>query len=109
MEIAPLAYRHQKIDLYRTDDRHYDILGKNGALKGGQGPQFQDMLMEAMHGVNADQIQLSDMQQEAVINPDSLNEHDIPIQAAKANMSLNLAKGIIERAVRAYKEIINIR
>ena len=44
-----------------------------------------------------------------IMNPDSVNIHDVQIAAEKAEMSVMFTKGIIDRAIRAYKEITSVR
>jgi len=44
-----------------------------------------------------------------LIDPDSVDAHDVTIAMAKANMSLNITRTVLDRVVRAWKDIINTR
>jgi flagellar hook-basal body complex protein FliE len=70
---------------------------------------FEDALFKAMDGVNADQQKTSNLLQKMVVSPDSVNAHDVTIAMAEATLSLNLARTILDRIVRAWKEVINTR
>lgn len=95
--------------LERTDPRHFDLNGGQGPVGEMPKESFQSLLSEALHGVNADQIKSEDLMQKMIVDPDSVDIHDVTIAMAEAQMSLGIAKAVIDRAVTAYKEIINIR
>ena len=42
-------------------------------------------------------------------DPNSVDIHDITLASAKATLSLSITKELMDRAIRAYKEIINVR
>jgi flagellar hook-basal body complex protein FliE len=67
------------------------------------------MVFRAIGGVNADQMTSEALYQEMILNPDSVDAHDVSVAAAEAQMSLNITKSVVERAVKAYKDIISIR
>jgi flagellar hook-basal body complex protein FliE len=98
-----------KIDLLRTDARQFDTNGVMGALGGDTKATFSDAMASAMEGVNASQIKATDLYQKMVTDPNSVDVHDVTLAAAEASMSLNLAKTVVERAVQAYRDIINMR
>lgn len=82
-------------------------LGRVGGASAGS--SFEDALLKAMDGVNADQQKTSNLIQQMVVAPDSVNAHDVTIAMAEANLSLNLAKTILNRVVTAWKDVINTR
>lgn len=75
---------------------------------GGSG-SFENALLKAMDGVNADQMKTSNLMQQMVVAPDSVNAHDVTIAMAESSLSLNLARTILDRIVRGWKEVINLR
>jgi flagellar hook-basal body complex protein FliE len=97
------------VEVLRTDPRHFDSSGNTGPLAKDTKETFQGMLNTAIEGVNSDQIKATDLYQRMVTDPDSVDVHDVTIAAAKAQMSLNLAKTTIERGLQAYRDIINMR
>lgn len=109
MFIDPTKVSGNLVSMTRSDSRHLDIKGRMSPLEQPTKETFSDMLSQAMHGVNDDQIKMTDLNKQLVTDPNSVDVHDVTIAAAQANMSLGLAKAVIDRAVTAYKEIINIR
>jgi flagellar hook-basal body complex protein FliE len=59
--------------------------------------------------VNDSQVTAVDLAQKMVTDPDSVNVHDVTIALAEANMALSMTKAIVDRALAAYREIINVR
>ncbi|MEI6388485.1 MAG: flagellar hook-basal body complex protein FliE [Spirochaetota bacterium] len=89
-------------------------LARGGGPASGKAPakgpgSFEDALLKAMDGVNADQKKTSNLIEQMVVAPDSVNAHDVTIAMAEANLSLNLARTILDRITRGWKEVINTR
>ncbi|MEI6875791.1 MAG: flagellar hook-basal body complex protein FliE [Spirochaetota bacterium] len=80
-----------------------------GRVSAAAPANFEDALLKAIDGVNADQQKTSNLIQQMVVAPDSVNAHDVTIAMAESNLSLNLARTILDRITRGWKEIINIR
>lgn len=70
---------------------------------------FQDYLLEAMNSVNSQQIQVDNIQEKLITNPDDVDIHDVTIAMSKARMSLNLAQTVIDRLVTGWNEITTTR
>ena len=81
-------------------------VGSEAALRAGS---FEDAMLKALDSVNTDQIDSSSMLQQMVTDPDSVDAHDVTIGMAKANLSLNITRVVLDRIVRGWKEIINTR
>lgn len=97
------------VQMRRLDSRHFDDQGKIGQpLKEGQ-KNFGDVLLQAVDSVNQEQQTAAEMSQQMIVAPDSLDIHDVTIAMAKANMALSITKEVIDRGVRAYQDIINLR
>jgi len=101
--------------LARTDPRH--MAGRldprqSGVVAGESGSQngaFASLLLESLNTVNAQQQTADQLSVQAVADPDSVNPHDVSIAAAKANLSLNITKSVVDRVIQAYREIQNVR
>lgn len=108
--LSSLSAHGGQIEQLRTDPRHFDVTGRMGPLA-GDAPKasFQDAMQAAMEGVNADQIKATDLYQKMITDPNSVDAHDVTLAGAEAQMSLNLAKNVIERGLQAYRDIINMR
>ena len=97
------------IDMKRTNPLHLNSEGKLAPLEKNGEVSFEDMIMEALNGVNSDQMESSNLMEQMITDPDSVDTHDLTIALAKADMSLNVTKAVIDRAVKAYKEITSLR
>lgn len=68
-------------------------------------PSFQSFLLEAVNGVNQQQLDVSRVQKQLITDPDSVDIHDVSTAMAKAQMSLNLAQTVIDRLLTGWSEI----
>jgi len=70
---------------------------------------FKDLFNKALSEVNNMELKATDLANQFAIDPDSVNIHDVQIAAEQAEMGVMLTKGIMDRVIRAYKEIISVR
>lgn len=98
------AYR-----LQRTSPLHFTELGEMPALDQGKKGGFEDAMLKAMDEVNALQQKSTQLNQRMIVDPESVDVHDVTIAMAEAQMSLNIAKTVINRVVTSWKELINAR
>jgi flagellar hook-basal body complex protein FliE len=119
---AAQAYGHRLV--LRTSDPRHIAVGKlaapgNGLLATRAQPattpaeaaegSFGSLFLKALGQVNQQQLRAQDLSQALVTEPESVDIHDVTIALAEANLSLSMAKAVIDRAIRAYREIVNIR
>ncbi|HTX73775.1 MAG TPA: flagellar hook-basal body complex protein FliE [Rectinemataceae bacterium] len=119
--------------LARTNPMHYTADGRTGTVSkadlagiadglagaagvaGAESPgaqsasSFEDAMLKAMDGVNASQTKSEDAVQQMLVSPDSVDVQDVTIAMAEANMTLNIARTILNRVVTAWKDVINTR
>lgn len=81
-------------------------VGADAVLKSGT---FEDAMLKALDSVNADQNLSTDLMETMVTDPDSVDPHDVTIAMAKANLSFNITRTVMDRIVKGWKEIINTR
>jgi len=98
-----------RLRLSRLDPRHFATGGGTPALGQERPASFEDAMLKAMDGVNAAQAESSNAMEAMLTDPDSVDAHDVTIAMAKANMSLNITRTVLDRVVRAWKDIINTR
>ena len=65
--------------------------------------------MGALGGVNDSQLKAMSLSQKMVTDPNSVNVEDVTIALADANLAISMTKAIVDRALAAYREIINVR
>lgn len=101
------------VRLARTNPMHYTANGAAGSPvgegQGSGGAGFEDAMLKAMDGVNAYQNKSSDLLQQMAVDPEAVDAHDVTIAMAEANLSLNIARTVMDRIVRGWKEVINTR
>lgn len=70
---------------------------------------FQDYLIDAMSTMNQQQLDVSNLSERLITDPDSVDVHDVTIAMSKARMSLNLAQTVIDRLITGWNEISTTR
>ncbi|MDR2192955.1 MAG: flagellar hook-basal body complex protein FliE [Treponema sp.] len=81
-------------------------IGSDAVLRSGH---FDAMMLRALDQVSADEQYSNDLIQQAIVDPDSVDTHDITIAQAKATMSLNITRTVLSRLVQGWRDLINIR
>ena len=81
-------------------------IGAEGITRAGT---FQTAMLQALDKVSGAQQQASFLSREAIINPDSVDAHDLSIAQAEASMSLSITRNILNRLVQAWRDLINTR
>ena len=81
-------------------------IGAEGITRAGA---FETAMLQALDKVSGMHQYTSDLQKEAIINPDSVNVEDVTIAQTKANLSLNIARNVLNRLVQGWRDIINTR
>lgn len=99
---------HQ-MTLLRTDPRHYAGRLDPQVASGSQDGTFASLLMDSLNGVNDQQQTADALAVQAVIDPESVDTHDVTIAAAQAQLSLSITKSVVDRVIQAYREIQNVR
>lgn len=101
--------RGDSIKLLGTDPRHFSSDGILGVDEAESAPTFEDAMLEALNGVNDEQNESSNAIEMMLTDPDSIDAHEVTLAMAKANMSLNITRTILDRVVRAWRDLINTR
>jgi flagellar hook-basal body complex protein FliE len=97
------------VKMARTDPLHLGMDGKAGKNEQTKASGFEEALLKAMDGVNAKQAESTDITQRMMTDPDSVDAHDVTIAQAEANLSLNVARTVMDRVVKGWKELVNSR
>ena len=75
----------------------------------GKARSFDSYLVEAVDYVNNKQMASAANVEKMIIDPDSVDIHDVTTAMAEANMSLSLAQTVISRMVSSWNEITTPR
>ncbi|MCX7786255.1 MAG: flagellar hook-basal body complex protein FliE [Spirochaetes bacterium] len=96
-----------KIFLQTSDPRH--LKGSKGSPPSTKPKDFKGMVMDELNTVNQLQLKSDELSRRLVTDPDSVDVHDVTIALAEANMALNITKSVVDRVIRAYRDIITAR
>jgi flagellar hook-basal body complex protein FliE len=83
-----------------------DTIGADAVIRSGT---FADSMLGALDKVSASQQFASQLNQAALLDPDSVNVEDVTIAQAEAMMSLNIARSVLNRVVQGWRDLINTR
>lgn len=108
------------LDLSQVTGNHVDVLRTNpahipGRVHAGEQAEkdsvssFGNMVIDALNEVNNLSAESTALTEQYIINPDSVDVHDVTIAMGKANLALSMTKAVVDNAIKAYREIINIR
>ena len=104
------------LELARTDPAHIGdapLRGTGAAQVSGakvtQGEAkkgaFESYILQAVDEMNAEQLNVSSLQEQVITDPDSVDIHDVTTAMAKAQMSLSLAQTVIDRVVKGWNDL----
>ena len=96
------------VELSRTNAGH--LTSAPSLPAGGSGElSFDQLFMQTLNGANDLQLEADRLSQQMIINPDSVDTHDVTIALAQANLAVSLTKAVVDGALEAYSNIINMR
>lgn len=70
---------------------------------------FAEMFNNAINEVNDLEINATDLADKMAADPNSVDIHDVQIAAEESEMAVLMTKGIVDKVIKAYKEITNLR
>lgn len=109
MFLGPNQALGHVVSLKTTHPKHITESGFQSESKPGVEKSFGDVLISAFNNVNDLQGKTNVLSEQMLTNPDSVNVHDVTIALAEANLAVSMTKAVVDRAIRAYKEIISTR
>ncbi|MGL4523948.1 MAG: flagellar hook-basal body complex protein FliE [Spirochaetia bacterium] len=70
---------------------------------------FGSMLIKGLDVANRAQLDASYLSEKVISDPSSVQAHEVTTAMAKANMSLSIAKSVIDRTITSFREILSQR
>ena len=70
---------------------------------------FEQTLLAAFDKMNEKQQATDTLAQQMIVDPESVDVHDVTIAMAEANLSLKIAQSIIDRVIKGWNEITTSR
>jgi flagellar hook-basal body complex protein FliE len=104
-----------RITLRTSDPRHIGGAARAASYAPDKAPAadpeggFGKLFLQSLSQVNDMQVRAQDLSQALITDPDSVDIHEVTVALAEANLALSMTKAVIDRAIRAYREIVNIR
>lgn len=96
------------MQLARTHESHY--AGKREPIPAQvRESGFRDALVGSLEEVNAQQLSHEQLSIQSIVDPESVDPHDLTIAAAKATTSLSITRNVVDRVIQAYRDITNLR
>ena len=81
-------------------------IGAEGVTGAGT---FEKAMLQALDKVSGSQQFATNLEREAIINPDAVDVRDISIAQAEASMALNISRNVLSRLVQGWRDLINTR
>lgn len=97
------------VEMMKTNAGHLDSNGQKGLPVGEDRNGFGNLVADAIGRVSDQQLNADQLFERMITSPDEVEPHDVTIAMAQAEMSLNLTKAIVDRAVKAYNDITAMR
>ncbi|MGC8765118.1 MAG: flagellar hook-basal body complex protein FliE [Brevinematia bacterium] len=98
-----------KVELKRTNKSHFNDEGVISRKTEDPEKSFARVFFNAVNEANSLQHQADELEEKMILYPDEVNIHDVMIASEKARLSVSLLKTVVEKAVRAYNEIVTMR
>jgi len=70
---------------------------------------FEQAMLQALDKVSGNQQYASALHAEAIVNPDSIDAHDVTIAQEMATLSFGITRNILSRLVQGWRDLINTR
>ena len=81
-------------------------IGADAVIRSGT---FTESMLGALDKVSAQNQFASNLNQAALLDPDSVNVEDVSVAMAEASMSLNITRNVLNRLVQSWRDLINTR
>ncbi len=111
-EYNPKAFINSNAEMTVTNPLHYSKSVQKGIETKKDEPTFSSfgqMLLQGLDLVNNAENKADSLRTQAIIDPESVNAHDITIASKQAEMSVKITTAVIKRALEAYRSIMAIR
>lgn len=98
-----------KGDLIGLQTSHPKHIGADARASADLPKSFGQLLFDSLNEVSDRQNAASDLAVQSIADPESVSPHDVTIAMAEANMSLSIAKNVMDRVIQGYRDLTNLR
>jgi len=107
MSVVPIS--GHIVNMKTTDPLHYNGNGSAGNRDKGIGSSFSDMLGNAIGKINDLEVDSNRLTEKMIYQPEKVDIHTVMIAQQKAEIALSFTKTVRDEALKAYREITNLR
>jgi len=97
------------VKMRTSNPLHYDNSVKRDFQKDDVSSSFADALNRAIGKVNDLQVDSEELTRKMISEPESVDIHTVMIAGQKAEIAMLFAKSVRDEAIKAYRELINLR
>jgi len=97
------------VPLEQTNPRHMTGKLTQPQQQGNGNLDFGKMVFDKLQEANSLTQESTQLSQQFITDPDSVDAHDVTIAMSKANFAVSLTKSVVDGALKAYREISNLR
>lgn len=108
MKISPEQTTGHIVKMKTSHPLHYTGT-KEEPMDDNVSGSFADALMKALGKVNNLLAESDELAEKMIHAPESVDIHTVMIAAQKAEISLNFTKAVRDEAIRAYRDLMNLR
>lgn len=98
-----------KVFLQRTDKMHFNDEGIIKKEMEDPEKSFAGVFFKAVEEANSLQQEADELEEKMILYPEEVNIHEVMIASEKARLSVSLLKTVVEKAIRAYTDIVTMR
>jgi len=107
--LADTIFNGHVVEMKTSDPLHYNNMKPGSLPKDDVSSSFAEVLKGAVNRVNNLQVDSETLNEKMVFEPESVDIHTVMIAQQKAELALTFTKAVRDEAVRAYRDLINLR
>ncbi|HON77958.1 MAG TPA: flagellar hook-basal body complex protein FliE [Spirochaetota bacterium] len=108
MNIQNPGFQGHVVRMQATNPLHYSD-GRRQSPDDNVAGSFADALNSAVAKVNNLQVESEELTRRMIYEPESVNIHTVMIAAQKAEVAMTFTKSIRDEAIRAFRDLMNLR
>ena len=107
--IADKLFTGNVVTMKTTHELHYNNIKEQKLPADDATSSFGKLLSDTISKVNNLQVDSEAATRKMIVEPDSIDIHTVMIAQQKAELALSFTRAVRDEAVRAYRDIINMR
>jgi len=107
--LADTIFNGHVVEMKTSDPLHYNNVKPGSLSEDDVSSSFAEVLKGAVNRVNNLQVDSETLNEKMVFEPESVDIHTVMIAQQKAELALTFTKAVRDEAIRAYRDLINLR